>query len=1287
MAGDHVDNQDEGDVARGEVRGGVAGLPLPAPEASGELTSETVVELEQMSLYDSLLRAVAVGGSQPRTEEDEETSEVRIHAEVGPSGKFVLLQKIGSGAMGRVYRALDRYLLRDVAIKFILRPDGMNQDDFMALFWQEAHIIARLDRHDNIVRILDVDRTKYPPFIVMEYLDGQSLEDRIRRGPLDLTSVLQLMIGVACGLGEAHAMGVCHRDLKPSNIFLQKTGRVKLLDFGLARIRNHLFETSATRSWFITTRTVPPLASAGTPAYMAPEQWRGEDTDASTDLWALGAILYRLLTRRPAFEATSIVELSDRVLSGEMPTPISVLAPEVPAEICALTQRMLRFDKDQRPRGVSEVIAVLESTLNKTQSSPLSFAATQLVPPSHIDRSFREHRLALGSGRDGLARPWEGMLIVVVGGPDSGTLISLDQLPTWILQSAGVSCDVLQCPPQSGDLPDSALRLRGYLNERLKRPRHIFFVTHGEGTDVVLRILLDEAARLRRVASGDRVTLDAASLFYRTRHVAVLRPGRGVATAHHVAALQPSADSTPLAAELMAEAQSFHAATLPTPAVHYFGLDEERAPLHAGSALVAALATFLVQPEMMLVRETIAQSFELDCAAKIRTLVAPTDEPGADEARPTVLGAGAGTQSEVFEEVLALARTQHQRVQTIAIAGDAGVGKSTVLRMIARRLSSELITDGGAVLPVLIPLYFASLPPERLAMLDTQATGERSGRAFLELVLEWWCQWLSSITYAGSIEPDWIKARLRSEPVVLILDGVDEFITNHPGVRISDFQHLLAFLGVEYRRNGWLTVVLGVRSSQPGLPLLGLSNTREVLRLTTSQAIRHFPGAWSWLGQGSGAPVRKLLFTPLILAQLNARPTRSPSRPSSNDELLVLALTTIIEQSDLVGKLDARGQPIDAQRWIDALTAIAWCLFRRLRSEITTAALSADAAELHRSWRDHLEATQQQTQGEHLLSGFHLLCESRAFEALLHRTVLYPTGREEIRFIHREWQDFLAARYLTQVVVYRHVDEFRHAGNTARISQMAGDLLGRMEVNIDETMVLALLHHAHETGAPLMAANFAAVLTNSRMPIDGPAIDALLSAVTEMPAISRCISLAGLGYRALRGDDASAHDLRHRLVRVFRDYVTAPILGNDLGLMRSLAWCYRKAYARRFGGPPVTDPWPGLHEADDRTVLAMMCSTTPDGPRFLAEHRSVQIALLEVQQTVISDPWRPISGVHYLYCLAVARHHGGGIAELSRELPALLAPGSPYATSIEGYDHVPELRDVLAACRRLELAP
>ncbi len=1251
-------------------------------------------DLETQSLYDSLLRAVA---APPPT--------VPIQTEVGPDGKFVLEEEIGRGAMGLVYRALDRYLLRNVAIKFILRPDGMNHDDFMALFRQEAHVIARLDHHENIVRIFDVDRASYPPFLVMEYLDGQSLEKRLRRGRIDVPTVLRVMIAAASGLREAHAKGVYHRDLKPSNIFVLQTGRVKLLDFGLARIRNHLFESSTTKARFVTVHAVPPLASAGTPAYMAPEQWRGIDADTATDVWAMGAILYRLLADAPAFDAASLTALSSRVLSGEPPPPLLPRCPEAPAEVCALVERMLRFERAERPT-VPEVLAVLEAALRGiapetgapapgavgSPPAPGALQAPPIVlasnPSAQVPPAGSVGPLAQGSGPESPLRYWDKALLVLVPGADSDPELFSERFTSAILRNAGVNFDILHCPPPSdGDADDTVACLAAAVHERSRRMRHLSFLTHGGGTGVVARMLLEEARRLR--PAGAPIDGDVRSPFYRTRHVAILRPGRGGALAPagsggNAASLSPEAA---LVAELAAEARRFADAALPSPVLHHLGIDP--ASPHTISQAAKTLASLLVRPDMLLAHETIAQSFELDCAGRISSLVAPAGD-AAETTAPTVPGADGGTQAEVFEDVLAFARAQHPRPAVMVIAGDAGVGKSTVLRTAARRLSGEFVAspDGGAPLPVLVPLYFASLTSDHLAALEAEAAHHGRGRALHDILLAWWCAWFNDVTYPETLGVDFLRARLRADAVTLIFDGVDEFIANHPMVGIADFQQMLAFIAAEYRRNAWLGVVVGVRSTQPGLPLLGTSNVREVLRLTAAQAVRQFPATSGWLAAASSAPIRQLLFTPLILAQLNQRRLPSAPRPSTDGEVVSLALATIIEQSDLSGKLDEGGRQIDVQRWTDALMGVAWCLFRRLRGEIATSALKLEGAELHRAWAEHLERTQQQAPGEPLLSGLHLLCEGRALDALLHRTVLYPTGRGEVRFIHREWQDFLAARYLAQVVVFRHVGEFRHVGNTARISRMAGELLGEVGVCIDESFVLALLRQAREPGGDLVTANFAALVTNSRIPMEGPAIDAFLSAIHAMPAIARFITLIGLGYRGLRGDDddASAHDLRRALVRVFQGYVSAAIAGDDLGVMRSVAWCYRKAYARRFGGPAVPDPWPGLDDAAERSALALMCSTTDEGPRFRAEHRSVQMALLELQQVVADDPFRPISGVHYLYCLCVARRHRAGIAELGRALPALLAPGSPYATAIERYDLVPELREVLEACRRLEAA-
>lgn len=356
------------------TRTAVGGAPGPeGPVAVGS----SLRQVDTSGVDDSLLRGIT--GASPRIE---------IEREVGPDGKFILRQEIGRGGMGRVYRALDRQLLRDVAIKFMCRPDDMSHDDFMALFWQEARITARLAHHDNIVRLLEVDPSADPPFIVMEYLDGQSLEQMQGSGSLDLRTTLQVMIGVAHGLRAAHANGICHCDLKPSNIFVQRTGRVKLLDFGLARCRAHAPDGAMAPSGPGSQPSVPSLSTAGTPAYMAPEQWRGEEADTATDLWAFGVILYRLLARTLPFAARSITTWLATIHAGKPPVPLVARCPDAPRMLCELVDRLLRSQRSERPGDIGEIIATLETVRRKVNGRrPASSAALgrrQLARRSHL---------------------------------------------------------------------------------------------------------------------------------------------------------------------------------------------------------------------------------------------------------------------------------------------------------------------------------------------------------------------------------------------------------------------------------------------------------------------------------------------------------------------------------------------------------------------------------------------------------------------------------------------------------------------------------------------------------------------------------------------------------------------------------------------------------------------------------------------------------------------------------------------------------------------------------------
>ncbi len=242
--------------------------------------------------------------------------------------RFEILALLGQGGMGQVFRARDEELRREVALKFLFSGEALVDQAL-----REARAIAQLD-HENILRIHDVSEWSASPalprvpFLVMEYLEGESLDALLKRGRPPLARTLDILGEVAAGLAHAHAHGVIHRDLKPSNIFLTQQGKVKLLDFGLAWLGARGGE-------------LPDLPMAGTPEYMAPEQWRGEAVDARTDLWAVGLVLYELLTGELPYPRTDMATLRARVLA---PEPVPLLRerhPELRWELEALVSALL----------------------------------------------------------------------------------------------------------------------------------------------------------------------------------------------------------------------------------------------------------------------------------------------------------------------------------------------------------------------------------------------------------------------------------------------------------------------------------------------------------------------------------------------------------------------------------------------------------------------------------------------------------------------------------------------------------------------------------------------------------------------------------------------------------------------------------------------------------------------------------------------------------------------------------------------------------------------------------
>ena len=265
-------------------------------------------------------------------------------------GRYQVLERIGRGAMGVVYRAHDAAMGRNVALK-VLMTDLEDDPDIRTRFHREAEAAARLS-HPNIITILDVGEDGDRFYIVMELLRGATLKDFLKQG--DAASIdrkLDLMIQLCAGLGAAHNASIYHRDVKPGNIFVRSDGLLKILDFGVARLAS----SSMTASGFI----------VGTPDYMSPEQARGADIDGRSDIFSLGGVFYFMLTGRKPFPANDLPTLFHQI-QNEDPPPL--LGVEAPAELAAVIMKALSKKREARYQTCQDVMADLDTVRQRTRS-------------------------------------------------------------------------------------------------------------------------------------------------------------------------------------------------------------------------------------------------------------------------------------------------------------------------------------------------------------------------------------------------------------------------------------------------------------------------------------------------------------------------------------------------------------------------------------------------------------------------------------------------------------------------------------------------------------------------------------------------------------------------------------------------------------------------------------------------------------------------------------------------------------------------------------------------------
>jgi eukaryotic-like serine/threonine-protein kinase len=312
-------------------------------------------------------------------------------------GRYVIQDRIGSGSMGRVYKAHHLMMDRFVALK-IIAPELIANDKVVARFQREMRLVGRLD-HPNVIRAFDADQINKLLYIVMEFAQGESLGQRLRKGPIPPAEMIDHAAQAALGLAHAHEQGIVHRDVKPSNLLLTVEGQLKVLDLGLGVLMGADNATS-----FATADGI----AVGTVDYMSPEQACGREVDGRSDLFSLGCAMYHLMTGQLPYPADNPIERMGKRISGK-PVPITDVKPDTPGSLVRVLDKLMAYKPQDRFQSGVEAAEALQSLLRPKARSARSERAKEGAEPARPATPAAPEAVTVSPTYPGWFRPIAGL--------------------------------------------------------------------------------------------------------------------------------------------------------------------------------------------------------------------------------------------------------------------------------------------------------------------------------------------------------------------------------------------------------------------------------------------------------------------------------------------------------------------------------------------------------------------------------------------------------------------------------------------------------------------------------------------------------------------------------------------------------------------------------------------------------------------------------------------------------------------------------------------------------------